>query len=136
MRLFGVARRLSKFTGSEPGLTLIETLVALAVIGAVVVTFLSGIGTTSRASIVADEQTTAESLARSQMESAKTATYVYGTSNYTAASIPTGSDYTGYSATIAAAPLNNPDDGIQKITVTVRHFAKNVIMLEGYKVNR
>ncbi len=131
-----IAKRLRKFAGSESGVTLIETLVALAVLGAVVVTFLSGLATTSKASIVADEQTTAESLARSQMEWAKEATYVSGATQYSAAPITGSNDYIGYSAAIVAAPLRTPDDGIQKITVTVKHFAKEVVKLEDYKVNR
>ena len=120
----------------EKGSSLIETLVALALLGVIVVAFLSGLATTSKATIVADEQSTAESLARSQMEWAKTATYVSGVTTYSAAPIPSGSDYTGYSANISAVSLNTPDDGIQKITVTVKHFAKEVTKLEGYKVNR
>ncbi len=122
--------------GSESGMTLIETLVALALVGAIVISFLSGLATTSKATMVADEQSTAESLARSQMEWVKMATYVSGVTTYSAATIPSGSDYTGYSVTITAASLNIPDDGIQKITVTAKHSAKNVISLEGYKVNR
>ena len=36
----------------------------------------------------------------------------------------------------AAEPLRAPDDGIQKITVTIKHSDKVVIRLEGYKVDR
>jgi len=77
MRLLWLARKLSKFACDESGTTLIETLVALALLGAIGVAFLSGLATTSRATIIADEQTTAESLARSQIEWAKKVDYVY-----------------------------------------------------------
>ncbi len=117
-------------------MALIETLVAMALVGSIAVTYLSGLATTFKATMVADEQSTAESLARSQMEWVKTVTYVSGTANYTATAIPSGSDYTGYSVNITAAALNTPDDGIQKITVAVKHGGKQLISLEGYKVNR
>ena len=59
----------------ERGITLIEVLIALAILGLVAVAFLSGLTTASRALIIADERTTAESLARSQMEYVKSQEY-------------------------------------------------------------
>ncbi len=136
MRLLPINLRPGRSASSESGLTIIETLVALALVGTIVISYLSGLATTAKATMVADEQSTAESLARSQMEWAKKATYVSGSTTYSAAAIPSGSDYTGYSVNITAAALNSPDGGIQKITVAVKHFTKQVISLEGYKVNR
>ena len=121
---------------SESGATLIETLVALALLGIIAVTFLSGLATTSKASIIADEQATAESLARSQMEWAKRVGYVPDATGYSPAPIPDGKDYAGYSVAIVAAPLHGLEDGIQKIIITIKHYDKNVIRLEGYKADR
>ena len=67
---------------SERGFALIETLVALALLGIIAVVFLGGIGTATKATIVADEQTTAESLARSEIEYAKNCTYQYSATQY------------------------------------------------------
>lgn len=128
--------RLGRSTGGESGMALIESMVALVLVSTIVIASLSGLATASRATFIADEQSTAESLARSQMEWVKKSAYVSSTANYTAATIPSGSDYTGYSVNITAASLNNPDDGIQKITVTVGHYGKQVLSLDGYKVNR
>ena len=136
MRLFQVARRLSIFACRESGVTLIEAVVALAVLGTIAVTFLSGLATTSKAVTLADEQTTAESLARSQMEWVKNVDYVYDATEYSPAPMPGGGDYVNYEAIITAEPLHASDDGIQKITVTVKHSNKEVIKLEGYKVDR
>ena len=133
MRLF---KMLSIFTGRESGVTLIETVVALAILGVIAVAFLNGLTNASKAAFTADEQSTAESLAQSQMEWAKTVTYVYSATEYSPAPIPGGKDYINYSATIAADPLHDPDDGIQKIIVTVKHSDKGVIKLEGYKADR
>ena len=133
MRIF---HRLKMLIARESGATLIETVVALAVLGTIGVTFLSGLTTTSKAAFVSDEQATAESLAQSQMEWAKNTSYSYNATGYTSAPIPTGKDYLDYAATIVAAPLRNPDDGIQRITVTVKRSGETMIKLEGYKVDR
>ncbi len=123
----------------ESGATLIESVVALAVLGTVVVTFLSGISTTSKAAFLADGRATAMSLAQSQMEWAENFTYFNAPYDYTsAAPNATGKDYIGYSANITAArlPGHSSDDGIQKITVTIKRSGANIIILEDYKVNR
>jgi len=134
MRWLG-KERFRLFRGQR-GVSLIETVVALALIGIIAVAFISGLITASRAAYIADEQTTAESLARSQMEWAKNVNYVEGATQYFPAPIPSGGDYANYSAVIAAEPLHDPDDGIQKITVTIKHFDEEIIKLESYKRQR
>jgi len=133
MRIFHM---LKIFTSRESGTTLIEAVVALAILGTIGVTFLSGLTTTSKAAFISDEQATAESLAQSQMEWVKNASYSYNATGYTSAPIPTVKDYLNYSATIVAAPLHNPDDGIQRLTVTVKRYDETTTKLEGYKVDR
>jgi len=64
------------FRGNSKGQTLIEVLIALAILGIVVVAFMTALTTASRAIIVADEHTTAESLTRSQLESVKKQDYI------------------------------------------------------------
>ena len=128
-KLNPVARR-------ESGLTLLETVVALAILGTIVVIFLGGIIGTTKAASVADEQTTAESLAQSQMEWAQNATYITSPTQYTPSPIPGGKDYLNYSANITATTLNGSDNGIQKITVTIRRSEKLIYTLEDYKVDR
>jgi len=55
--------------------TLIEVLIALAILGIVAVAFLSALTTASTALIIADERTTAESLTRTQLEYVKSQNY-------------------------------------------------------------
>jgi len=129
-------RMLRIFNGRESGVTFLETIVALAILGVIAVTFLNGLTTASKATFIADEQTTAESLAQSQMEWVKNADYSYNATAYSPVPIPVGKDYINYSVIITASPLHDPDDGIQKITVTVKHSDEGVIKLEGYKVDR
>jgi len=52
---------------NEKGMSLIEVLVALAILGIAAAAFLSGLATVSRALIIADERTTAESLAKTEI---------------------------------------------------------------------
>jgi prepilin-type N-terminal cleavage/methylation domain-containing protein len=63
------------FGGNSRGFGLIEVLIALAILGVVAVAFLTALTTASTALILADERTTAESLARSQLESVKDQPY-------------------------------------------------------------
>ena len=70
------------------------------------------------------------------MEWVKTAAYVSEATQYTPASIPSGEDYGGYSVSIAAQPINSPDDGLQQITVTVLRGGQSVYALTGFKGDR
>lgn len=136
MHLCRILKLIRSTMRGTSGMAFIETLVALVVLGAVSVAFLSGLATTSRASMIVDEQTTAESLVRSQMEWVKKISYTYEATEYSPQPISSSDDYIGYSASIAAERLHVPDDGIQKVTVTITHYNKEVIELVGYKVDR
>ena len=114
---------------SERGASLIETLVALAVLGIIGVVFLNALATTSNARFISDERASARILAESQMENVKKQDYTF---SYDPAPIP--DEYPGYSAVIDVDSLRNGN--IQKITVTIKHHDKEVTTLESYKVNR
>ncbi len=133
MRFFSIFK---VFICRESGVTLLETVVALAILGTIAVTFLGGLVTTSKAAFTVDERAPAESLAQSQMEWAQSADYTDNATQYSPAPIPTGKDYINYSANITAESLNTPADGIQKITVSVNRSGEQVFTLESYKVNR
>ncbi len=128
-KIMGLNRR-------ELGITFLETVIALAILGTVSVSFLNGLTSTSKSVLTVDERTTALSLAQSQMEWVKNASYSYHATSYSAAPIPDGKDYMQYSSVISVEPLHTPDDGIQKITVTIQRDGKNVYFLQGYKVDR
>ena len=128
MRLFSFSRVL---VCRESGATLMETVVALFVLGTIAVTFLSGLVTTSKASFSTDERATAQSLAQSQMEGVQNASY--NATGYLPAAIPDDENYTDYSANITA---ESGGVGIQKITITVSRSGEVVTTLEGYKVDR
>ena len=122
--------------GSARGLSLIEVLIAVALIGIIAIAVLSALSTASAALIVADVRATAESLARSQLEYVKNQPYddINDPPEYT--ELPEIPD--GYNINIEAVRLNlegdpDDDDGIQKITATVSRDGEEIITLEGYK---
>ena len=79
----------------ERGNLLVETLVALALLGIVAVTFLSGITTATNSRLIADEGVTGRILAESQMENVRNQNY---TLSYDPVPIP--EEYANYSAQI------------------------------------
>jgi len=144
--------------GSSRGFTLIEVLIALALFTIIAFVFAGGLGTASRAVLLADVRTRAESLARTQMEFIKEQDYG---STYSKISIPGVTDSSGSylicscngtspvalnctstDRVIAVAwdsAMSQPatsDTGLQKITLVIKHDGTEVTRLEGYKVNR
>jgi prepilin-type N-terminal cleavage/methylation domain-containing protein len=118
---------------NQSGMTLIETIVSIAILSAISVVFLGGLVVSSKGTLESDEQATAESVARCQMEWAQGSTYVDNATQYDPMNLDNFNDYVGYSANISAEPLHSPDDGIQKITITVLRNGDRVMSIEGYK---
>lgn len=128
--------RTRKHSNHESGITFLETLIALAILGTIAVIFLGGLLTTSKIAYMIDERSTASSLAQLQIEWVKAADYIYDAAQYPTAPIPDDKDYLDYSVIVTAEALHIPDDGIQKITINVNRRGEQVFKLEGYKVNR
>jgi prepilin-type N-terminal cleavage/methylation domain-containing protein len=143
--------------GRSRGFTLIEVLIALALFTIIAFVFAGGLSTASRAVLTADVRTKAESLARTQMESIKNQEYspapTGGVGNYTKIDLPPGSGYSICSFNRTSPPANcgprvlaipwdsgnntavSTDNGLQKITLVIKHEDREVITLEGYKRN-
>jgi prepilin-type N-terminal cleavage/methylation domain-containing protein len=129
------------FQGRSRGFTLIEVLIAIALMGTIAITVLSALSTASLALITADKRATAESLARSQLEYVKNQGYddINNPPQYVLLSAGTIPD--DYDIVITAVRLDpegdgtGDDDGIQKITVSVSRYGTAVITLEDYKRN-
>lgn len=114
---------------SQAGSSLIETVIALALLGIIAAAFLNALATSSSARVIADERSSGRIIAESQMENIKQQTYAF---SYGPA--PISADYVGYTADINVDNMRNSH--IQKIIVTVRHNEKLITSLESYKVNR
>jgi type II secretory pathway pseudopilin PulG len=119
--------------GGQLGLTLIEALIALAILAAVGGVFLVAMSTSSKAVMVGQEQVSGKSLAKSQMESIKQENYRVD-QQYTKISEPPGYDIEF--AVERLDPRNDHtgnDQELQKITITITRGKKTVFTLEGYK---
>ena len=117
------------FGGKENGLTILETAVALALLGMVSTAIFFGLATTSKAVFLANERTTALSLAQSQTEYVNSVNYS-SDGIYDKVPVP----YENYDVDIDAVAIDadEPYSGIQKITVTVIHHGTPVYTLESY----
>ena len=124
----------------QSGFSLIEVLLSLGLIGVFAVSVPSALSGASKATMTMDERTTAETLARSQMDYIQNQPYdsVNATPQYNAISnIPAS-----YSIVTPFATRLDPrgdgtsqDDGLQQITVTVRRNGEDVYTLVDFKVN-
>lgn len=119
------------FDGNERGVTLAETLVALAIFGIAAVVFLSGLTISSKAVMVNQERVAAESLAKSQMEYVRAQDYA---ASYSEIAIPADLDAQGYDVGIGVEDVHV--DELQKITVTIDRGGDILFTLVGYMVNR
>ena len=118
-----------KMMKSEKGISLLETIVAVALLGIISVCFLSGVATTTTARATADERATAKILAESQIEYLKKHSYEQ---SYNITTIP--DEYEDYTVNLT---IDNQRNGhIQKIIVAVQHHGDVVLTLESYKVRR
>jgi prepilin-type N-terminal cleavage/methylation domain-containing protein len=143
--IFGIMKKLrlnnkvrKACQGSSRGFGMIEIVIAIALIGVIAVAVLSALATASMALIIADERATAESLARSQIEYVKDNNenpYDFDDPQSYEQPDVESLDHPGYFISVSAEPLRNPDDGIQKITVTVSRDGEVKVTLEDYKRN-
>jgi len=141
-------------SGASGGQTLIEVLIALLIFSVIATAFM-GAAYTSRAGVTVEyEQTTAESLTRSEMEYIKQSPYWgLGFSYQVPGSAPPWDEsrtaladhYSGFSVTVEGTPIDasthNPlagglDQGMQEITVQVFRGADLLLTTKTIKVNR
>ncbi len=117
--------------GGQEGVGLVETLVAVAILGVTLVTLLAAISTGSIGVATTEERVTAENLARSQLEYTKSQPYLTAPASY-----PTVTPPAGYAVSAEATSIPGGDSSIQKITVTVTRGSETLITVEDFKVDR
>lgn len=116
---------------SERGVSLVETLVAVAILGTALVVFMSGLSTGILATGRADRLSTAHELARSQLEDTKAQPFVVAPHAYPSVIAPAG-----YTVTSDATDAEDGDAAVQLITVVVSKGTEVLFTLEGLKVDR
>lgn len=133
--------------GQERGFTLIECLVAVALLASIGVGFLSALTTSTNATGVVEKKVDIDQLARTQLEYIKGLNYIresdYSSINYYPSVEEVGLiTLTGDYDIVVSAPQSvidgggSADEDIQKITVIIKRGSDSLLTLEGYKVNR
>ncbi len=115
----------------ERGLGLVESLAAVAVLGATVVAFVVALSTGSIAVRESDQEAVAQSLVRSQLEYIKNYPYDPAATTY-----PKVAELEGYDISVEISPIPDTDTNIQQVTVTISRDGEEILTVEGYKVNR
>jgi prepilin-type N-terminal cleavage/methylation domain-containing protein len=114
------------------GFGLVESLIAVAILGSTVFMLLGSLTTGSLSIGILYEETISENIGRMQMEYTKS--LAFHTAPYSYQPVTEIPD--DYSVTATASPITGRDSNIQKITVVVYRNGKRIHTLEGYKVNR
>ncbi|MFW6195467.1 MAG: type IV pilus modification PilV family protein [Chloroflexota bacterium] len=131
-KLFGLGR---SSTGGGPrrqrGFLLAEAMVALAIVSTAVVASFGAISTTSLTTSRVTIQNVAESVAISQAEAIQAEAYVSTGGEYPSVSTPDG-----YTVENETSTVDDGDENIQTVTVTVFHNGSQVLETEIIKVNR
>jgi prepilin-type N-terminal cleavage/methylation domain-containing protein len=132
------------FIRSGEGFTFVEVLIALLVMAIFAAAFLAALDMSSKSTKISDVRTSAESLARTEMEYVKNSIYVPAYWDYilpggkpswdAAHALPSG--YSGYTVHVAAQPLRPVDDYIQMVTITVSFGGEVVYTVQTYKAVR
>jgi Tfp pilus assembly protein PilV len=112
----------------ELGTSLVEVLVALALLGIIGAGFLGATATTSTSRVIADEHASAKILAESTMDALKKASYA---SSY---NVTVPDEYLGYTINLTVEDIRTND--IQLLTVSVERRGRELFALQDYKVTR
>ena len=131
LKLFLKIKKLLSAGQFQAGMTLVESLVAIAILAICASTFILALSTGMTAARLQDTSVIGNSLAQSQMESIKTAVYDSSGASYAPISLPAG-----YTVTINTNSTIYGTSDIQKVTVIMSYSGSVVSTLEDYKGNR
>jgi len=129
-------RKALRLLKRQRGFTFIEVLIGIALMGLIVAAFMMALATAFKANMLAEIRTTADSLARAQLEYIKAQPYSEDNSYFRFSVIPEG-----YEIWSLDSGMNEIDgvqtipvyDGLQKLIVLIKHNDSNILTLEGYK---
>jgi type II secretory pathway pseudopilin PulG len=116
-------------------MSLVEQLIALALLGILVITLLYALSGATVAVGVVDEQVSALNLATSALESVRVMSYVTGTAAYA----PSLDLPPGYAVTVASSAFLSGSTvitGLQWLTATVTHNGRVAVQISDLKANR
>jgi prepilin-type N-terminal cleavage/methylation domain-containing protein len=126
---------------NQKGFSLLEVILAIAIMGIVSVAFLGGLSNASKSLAFTNQRQRAKTFAEHQLEYVRSLTYhapLVGGYDYPP-DTSISSEYPDYTATIKAYPISSRDNNIEKIIVVVSFKGTPVLLtgnstVEGYKV--
>ncbi len=112
---------------SNKGFSLVEVLVALALLATIGVGIITALGGATKVLLRADTHETARDIAEAQMESVQNQNFQVTAPDYAEISVPTG-----WAINTSATQI---EDGLQEIEVIVFQGSEEKYSLTGQKVN-
>jgi type II secretory pathway pseudopilin PulG len=119
------------FRRGEQGISLLESIIAIAILGGAVITLVVTMSGGALAVSENDRQAVAQGLARTQLEYVKNCVFDPGATTYPTVSVPEG-----YSVSVGVTAVPGAGADIQKITANVTRDGAVILSAEDYKVNR
>lgn len=116
---------------SQKGIGLVETLVAVAILGTSVAAFVVSLSAGSLTVNEINRETIAQGLAQTQMEYTKNYAFIPGASTYPLLAVPAT-----YSVSVDVLDVPGTDINMQEIKVTVQKDSASILTISNYKVNR
>ena len=120
-----------KANRDERGITLVESLVAVAILGLTITSLVFALSAGSLAVRENDQEVTVQSLARTQLEYTKNYAFSANATTYPTVSVPDG-----YSISVGVTSVPDTDTNIQKVTANISRDGDLLLTMADYKVNR
>jgi type II secretory pathway pseudopilin PulG len=131
IRIFkGLNRKIRRHSGQQ-GMTMLEGLISIGILGAVVILMIFAMSGGALAVNENEEETAVQNLARNQMEYIKSLAYNSGASTY-----PTISTPPEYSITVGVTSVPDANNNIQKVTANFYRNGELLMTVSDYKGNR
>ena len=115
----------------ERGLALVESLVAVAVLGTTVLAFTVALATGALGVSENKQEAVVQSLVRTQLEYTKSYSY-----NATATTYPTVATPPGYAISVAVSSIAGTNSNIQRVTANITRDGNLIKTIKDYKMNR
>ena len=128
--LTGIRKKMQR-TSDQRGITMLEGLISIGILGAVVMLMIFAMSGGALAVNENSEEMTVQNLAKNQMEYIKNLAY-----NSEASTYPTISTPPEYSITVSVTSVPDANDNIQKVTADFYRNSELLMTISNYKVNR